>query len=57
MTPVVDWCIAQIKYFSEVDSFPFIIRHGANITNVFKDLANSYAVILILDPGLEFRAE
>jgi hypothetical protein len=57
MTPVVDWCIAQIKYFSEVDSFPFIIRQGANITNVFKDLANSYAVILILDPGLEFRAE
>lgn len=52
MTIVVDWCIAQIKFYAGVDSFPFIIRQGANITNVIKDLANTYAAILILDAGL-----
>lgn len=52
MTPIVDWCIAQIKYYSCVDAFPFIIRHGANITNVIKDLSNSYGTILILDHGM-----
>lgn len=52
MTPIVDWCIAQIKYYSCVDAFPFIIRHGANITNVIKDLSNSYGTILILDYGM-----
>ncbi len=55
MTIVLDWCIAQIKFYAGVDSFPFIIRHGANVTNVIKDLANSYAVVLILDSGLEFN--
>ena len=54
MVPVVDWCIAQIKYYSCVDGFPFIIREGANITNVLKDLSNTYGAILIMDPGLEF---
>jgi hypothetical protein len=54
MTPIVDWCIAQIKFYADVDSFPFIIRHGANMTNVLKDLANSYAAILILDHSVEF---
>lgn len=54
MTPVIDWCIAQIKYYSCVDSFPFIIRHGANITNVLKDLSNTYSVLFLLDPEMEF---
>ncbi len=54
MTPVVDWCIAQIKYYACVDSFPFIIRHGANITNVLKDLSNTYSVLFLLDPEMEF---
>jgi malate dehydrogenase (oxaloacetate-decarboxylating) len=54
MTPVVDWCIAQIRYYACVDSFPFLIRTGANINNVLKDISNSYSVILILDLGLQF---
>lgn len=52
MAPVVDWCIAQIKYYSGVDCYPFIIRHGANITNVLKDISNSYGTILLLDPEI-----
>lgn len=55
MTPVLDWCIAQIKYYSGVDSFPFIIRHGANMTNVLKDLSNSYGAILLLDSSISFN--
>lgn len=55
MPPILDWCIAQIKYYGNVDSYPFIIRKGANITNVIKDLSNSYSVILILDRGLEIN--
>jgi len=57
MSPVVDWCIAQIKFYSDIDSFPFLIRNEANITNVLKDLANTYAVILILDKGLTFNEQ
>lgn len=55
MSPILDWCIAQIKYYGDVDSYPFIIRKGANITNVIKDLSNSYSVILILD--LDFQVD
>lgn len=55
MPPILDWCISQIKFYSDVDSFPFIIRKGANITNVIKDLANSYSVILILDLDLKIN--
>lgn len=54
MAPVVDWCIAQIKFYSDIDSFPFLIRNEANITNVLKDLSNVYTAILILDLGLAF---
>lgn len=49
MPPILDWCIAQIKYYGNVDCFPFIIRKGANMANVIKDLSNTYSVILILD--------
>jgi hypothetical protein len=55
MSPLVDWCIAQLKFYGDIDSFPFLIRSEANITNVLKDLANVYATILILDHGLAFN--
>ena len=29
--PLMDWMIVQIKYYSGVDSFPFVIRSSANI--------------------------
>ncbi len=54
MTPVLDWCIAQIKYYAGVDSFPFIIRPKANMTSVLSDLSNTYGAILLLDPGITF---
>ena len=49
MMPIVDWCIAQIKFYSEVDAYPFILRKEANVVNALKDIANSYACILLLD--------
>lgn len=24
--PVLDWMIAQLKFYAEIDSFPFVIR-------------------------------
>ena len=29
--PVMDWMIAQIKYYSGVDAFPFVIMKGTDI--------------------------
>lgn len=49
MMPIVDWVIAQIKFFSEIDAFPFILRKEANIKNCLEDISNSYACILLLD--------
>lgn len=54
MTFILDWSIAQIKYYAGVDAFPFIIRHGANMTNVLKDLSNSYSVLLLLDHQMAY---
>ena len=29
--PVMDWLIAQVKYYSGLDAFPFIIKKEANV--------------------------
>lgn len=47
--PAMDWIIAQIKYYSGLDPFPFIIEKEANWELVAKDLAISYGTILDLD--------
>lgn len=47
--PVMDWFVAQIKYYSSYDPYPFVIEKGTNINEVVKDLASSYRVILFLD--------
>lgn len=45
----MDWFVAQIKYYSSYDPYPFVIEKGTNINEVVKDLASSYKVILFLD--------
>ncbi len=49
MIPIVDWCIAQFKYYAALDSFPFLLRKKANVEAALKDLANSYSMIYWLD--------
>ena len=49
MMPIVDWVIAQIKFYSDVDGFPFILRKEANLVTSLQDISNSYGSILLLD--------
>lgn len=50
MMPIVDWVIAQLKFYGQVDAFPFILRKEANVVEALNDISNSYALILLLDP-------
>lgn len=47
--PIMDWYIAQIKYYSNHDAFPFIIEKSANLNEIIKDLSTTYKGILLLD--------
>ena len=49
MVPILDWCIAQAKFYGGVDCYPFIIRNSSKIENILKDLSNSYSVVVWLD--------
>ena len=47
--PVMDWLIVQLKYYAEVDSFPFVVRKETNLEELFEDLSTTYGTILYLD--------
>jgi malic enzyme len=47
--PVMDWFIAQIKFYAGVDAFPFVIRKETDLQDFFLDLSTSYGNILYLD--------
>ena len=47
--PVMDWLICQIKYYSNLDAFPFIIKKGANIEEILNDLSTCYSTVLYMD--------
>lgn len=47
--PVMDWFVAQIKFYSNIDCYPFVIRPSAPLEQVIKDLSNSFRGVLFLD--------
>lgn len=47
--PALDWLIAQIKYYSGLDAFPFIVKKGCNMEDILKDLETCYGTVLYLD--------
>lgn len=47
--PAMDWYIAQIKYYSGLDAFPFVVSKDINLQDTLKDLATSYGTVLYLD--------
>ena len=47
--PVMDWFIAQLKFYAGVDAFPFVVRNEVNLEEFFNDLGTSYGNILYLD--------
>lgn len=49
VAPAMDWYIAQIKYYSGLDAFPFVVSKDINLQDTLKDLATSYGTILYLD--------
>lgn len=49
VAPAIDWLIAQIKYYSGLDAFPFVVSKDINLQDTLKDLATSYGTILYLD--------
>ena len=47
--PALDWIIAQIKYHSALDPYPFIVEKDIDWDLALKDLANSYGTVLVLE--------
>ena len=49
VTPAMDWLIAQVKYYSGLDAFPFVVSKDINLEETLKDIATSYGTVLYLD--------
>jgi hypothetical protein len=47
--PALDWIIAQIKYYSGLDAYPFLVAKDIDLTEAFNDLSISYGTVLYLD--------
>ena len=47
--PVMDWFVFQIKKFSGIDAYPFVVMKEANVSEIIQNLANSYSIIIYLD--------
>lgn len=47
--PVMDWFIAQLKFYAGVDAFPFVVRKEINLEEFFIDLGTAYGNVLYLD--------
>ena len=47
--PALDWVIAQIKYYSGLDAFPFIVDPDIDLEDALKDFSTSYGTVLLLD--------
>lgn len=47
--PAMDWIVAQIKYYTGLSPFPFIIAPGMDMEEILKDFTTSYGTVLLLD--------
>ena len=45
----MDWLVAQIKYYSGLDAFPFIIQKDTDLEDALKDFSTTYGTVLELD--------
>ena len=53
--PIMDWFIFQIKAYTGIDPFPFILTKEANFSEIIKNLANSYSAVIYLDECDKFE--
>ena len=47
--PALDWIVAQVKYYSGLDPFPFVVDPEIDLEDAMKDLATTYGTVLYLD--------
>jgi hypothetical protein len=47
--PAMDWLVAQIKYYSGLDAFPFVVDKGIDLNEALKDFTTAYGTVLYLD--------
>ena len=47
--PALDWIVAQVKYHSGLDPFPFVVDPEIDLEEALKDLATTYGTVLYLD--------
>jgi hypothetical protein len=47
--PVMDWFVVQIKHYSGLDAFPFVVRKGTDLVALLKDLSTTFSAVVYLD--------
>ncbi len=47
--PVMDWFVYQIKHYTGLDAFPFVVRKQIDLVALLKDLSTTYGTVLYLD--------
>lgn len=47
--PVMDWFVYQIKHYTGLDSFPFVVQKQTDLVALLKDLSTTYGTVLYLD--------
>lgn len=47
--PAIDWIIYQIKEYTGLDAFPFVVSEKTDLEALLLDLSNSYGTVLYLD--------
>jgi hypothetical protein len=47
--PVMDWIVHQLKHYTGLDGFPFVVARETDLAGLFRDLSTSYGTVLYLD--------
>jgi hypothetical protein len=47
--PVMDWFVYQIKHYTGLDAFPFVVQKQIDLPALLKDLSTTYGTVLYLD--------
>lgn len=47
--PVMDWFIYQIKHYTGLDAFPFVVSKTVDLNALLKDLSSTFGTVLYLD--------
>lgn len=49
--PVMDWFVHQLKHYTGLDGFPFVVSKATDLSALLRDLSTSYGTVLYLDKG------